>query len=156
MELELGPVDRIARIGIKHCIPGIHQGKEKFTDRGFATRLDGNVFHAVVRAVGSTYVSSQRITELRNTCVWAITGLPVLHCFDGCLDYVVRSGDVISPKWKGYTLLPSEAKAAASAETAKAVSVPKRETLSAIIIGLAPFRCYMSGGPGLLAISWNA
>src|SRR5512133_1917213 len=44
-------------------------------------------------------------------------------------------GMFMSPRWKGYTVLPLAAKAAASADTAKAVSVPRRAIRSANFMG---------------------
>ena len=44
---------------------------------------------------------------------------------------------LMSPKWNGNIFLPVAAKLAASAETAKAVSLPKRSILFAIFIKLS-------------------
>ena len=90
LELNLGLVNRIARIGVKHLVTRVHQGQKEFIDSWLAPWLDGYVLHAVADAAGGADVSGQGLAQLWDAGVRAVAGLPVLHGLYGSLDDVGR------------------------------------------------------------------
>ena len=90
MKLDLRLIDRITGVGIEHLISGVHQGQKELADGGFAARLDGDVFHAVVNTPGCTHVSGQCLPQLRHAGVGTITRFAVAHGSDGGLHNIGR------------------------------------------------------------------
>ena len=75
VELDLGLVDRVARVRIEDLVAGVHQGEEELADHGLAAGLDGDVLRLVEPCEAPT--SAARPREARDAGVGAVAGLAV-------------------------------------------------------------------------------